>query len=146
MEHYRDAHATVSREMQARGSSLLRADRAPAARLPACLPACLPQALRSDPIAPHSCLHGSASASNRGTIGQCAAAAQLPSCPLCRSPALQARLAEAQAASTALAAAETEGAELVRRLIEMKDREADRMNEINRLEAETVSASAFLSR
>ena len=34
---------------------------------------------------------------------------------------------------------EAESAELVRRLIEMKDREADRMNEINRLEAETVS-------
>ena len=33
---------------------------------------------------------------------------------------------------------EAESAELVRRIIEMKDREADRMNELNRLEAETV--------
>lgn len=51
---------------------------------------------------------------------------------------LQARLLEAQAATAALGAAQAESAELVRRVLEMKDKEADRMNEINRLEAETV--------
>lgn len=56
-----------------------------------------------------------------------------------RSPTrTQARLAEAQAASARLAAAEAESAALVRRLVEAKEREAERMNEINRLEAETV--------
>jgi hypothetical protein len=52
----------------------------------------------------------------------------------------QARLAEAQAASARAARLEGESAELVRRIIEMKDAEAHRLNELNRQEAETVCA------
>ncbi|PRW45473.1 autophagy-related 16 [Chlorella sorokiniana] len=64
---------------------------------------------------------------------------------------MEARLQEAQGATAKLATVEAESAELVRRLIEMKDREADRMNEINRLEAETIArakqeAAAVLAR
>lgn len=82
--------------------------------------------------------------------GALTAASQLP-CPL-RSltglklwvpthpaPSLpQARLAEAQAATARADRLQGESAELVRRIIEMKDREADRLNEMNRLHTETV--------
>ncbi len=50
----------------------------------------------------------------------------------------QARLAEAQAATARADRLQGESAELVRRIIEMKDREADRLNEMNRLHTETV--------
>lgn len=63
---------------------------------------------------------------------------RLPACALAAPPRLQARLHEAQAASARLAAAEAEGADLVRRLVEAKEKEAERMNEINKLEADTV--------
>ncbi|PSC73673.1 autophagy-related 16 [Micractinium conductrix] len=52
---------------------------------------------------------------------------------------MEARLAEAQAASARADSLEAESAELVRRIIGMKDREADRLNEMNRQEAETVA-------
>lgn len=52
----------------------------------------------------------------------------------------QARLAEAQAATARADRLQGESAELVRRLVEMKDREADRMNEMNRLHTETVGS------
>lgn len=57
-------------------------------------------------------------------------------------PLPQARLAEAQAATARADRLEGESSELVRRIIEMKDREADRMNEMNRLHAETVGHAA----
>ncbi|KAL4437310.1 hypothetical protein ABPG75_004449 [Micractinium tetrahymenae] len=52
---------------------------------------------------------------------------------------MEARLAEAQAATARADRLEGESAELVRRIIEMKDREADAMNEMNRLHAETLA-------
>lgn len=55
---------------------------------------------------------------------------------------MQARLHEAQSATSRVATLESESAELVRRILEMKDREADRMNEMNRQEADTVRGGA----
>ena len=63
--------------------------------------------------------------------------------PLCCPPLPQARLHEAQAASARAASLEAESAELVRRIIEMKDSEAERLNEMNRLEAQTVGGCAL---
>ena len=53
---------------------------------------------------------------------------------------IQARLAEADAAAAAAAAAQAENAELVKRLVEMKDREIERMNEMNRMREEMVGS------
>ena len=50
----------------------------------------------------------------------------------------QARLHEAQGATARAAQLEAENVELVRRILEMKSGEADRLNDINRLEAQTV--------
>jgi cell division septum initiation protein DivIVA len=51
---------------------------------------------------------------------------------------MEARLHEAQEATGRVAALQGESAELVRRILEMKDREADRLNEMNRQEADMV--------
>lgn len=52
---------------------------------------------------------------------------------------MEARLQEAQAATARVAQLEGESAELVRRVIEMKDTQADRMNEMNRQEQQTLA-------
>ncbi|KAI3424821.1 hypothetical protein D9Q98_008207 [Chlorella vulgaris] len=54
---------------------------------------------------------------------------------------MEARLHEAQEATGRVAALQGESAELVRRILEMKDREADRLNEMNRQEADMLAAA-----
>ncbi len=51
----------------------------------------------------------------------------------------QARLAEAQSATAAASRLEAENSELLRRILEAKKAEADRMNDMNRMRDEVVS-------
>ncbi len=51
----------------------------------------------------------------------------------------QVRLAEAQAATAAASRLEADNAELVRRLMELKAAEIERMNDMNRMRDELVS-------
>lgn len=122
VDHFREAHATVAREMEVGW-----------------------QACRRSLIVERIC-HGVMLLSMGAHCSTCSASrpelssalAHRPSRPCPARPA-QARLAEAQGASARVEALEAESGELLRRLIEMKDREAERMNEINKLEADTVS-------
>ena len=60
--------------------------------------------------------------------------------PRCRTLAAgQVRLSEAQAATAAAARLEADNAELVRRLMELKAAEIERMNDMNRMMDELVS-------
>lgn len=171
VDHFREAHATVSREMEARlaeaqgASAKLATVGCAALRFAVLWWAALPCPALRCAVWIWKLASQSRTGCPKGCCcAVCAAPRVHPQCPPTGQSPLASCLLQVEAESAELVRrlidargmqplnnrvhavnalqVEAESAELVRRLIELKDREADRMNEINRLEAETVRGSA----